>query len=305
MALKKCVAIVNPQGGSRQGLSVLNELGELLSKAGVSLDSQPTQYPGHAIELCRDLSLDDYDCLCVIGGDGTVHDVVGGLMLRQQRPKLPICLVPAGTGNTLHQDLNCSTVASSGKAILTAQSRWLDVVEVKSTDRTTYCVNIVGWGAIATINQKAEKLRMLGGRRYAVAALLEIAWPRPRYAKITLDNEVIEGDFQFVIACVTKTTGKQMLMAPNAQIDDGRVDVVILRKATRSQMIKFFQRVFDGSHLQLPFVESRQVCKLRIEAAASPLNLDGEVEGVSPFDAEVIPQALRVLWNPADSVSID
>ena len=300
MAIKKCVAIVNPQGGSRQGLSVLKELGELLAKADVSLDSHPTQHAGHAVELSRDLSLDDYDCLCVIGGDGTVHDVVGGLMLRQQRPKLPLCLVPAGTGNTLHQDLNCSAVTSSAEAILSAQSRWLDVVEVNSGDQKTYCVNIVGWGAIATINQKAERLRWLRGRRYAVASLLEIAWPRGRFAKITLDDDVIEGEFQFVIACVTKTTGKRMLMAPNAEVDDGRVDVVILRKVTRRQMIQFFQRVFDGSHLQLPFVEFRQVRKLQIDADASPLNLDGEVEGASPFIAEVIPQALRVLWNPSN-----
>ena len=72
---------------------------------------------------------------------------------------------------------------------------------------------------------------------------------------------------------------------------------MILRKATRFQMLQLFCRVFDGSHLELPFVEYRQVRTFGIDSGESKLNLDGEVKGTSPFTAEVIPRAMRVLCN--------
>lgn len=301
MNIRKCIAIVNPRGGSHQGVSVLERVRKSLADSGVTLDAHVTERAGHAVELAREVPLNEHDCLCVIGGDGTVHDVVGGLMLRDVCPKIPLGLIPAGTGNTLHQDLNCSGVGEAVDAILRGRSRWLDIVKVNSSGQTTFCVNIVGWGGMADINVKAEKLRRFGQSRYALAALWEIARPVCRHARLTLDGDLIEGKFQFVIACVTSSTGKGMLLAPLAEIDDGKVDVVILREASRLQMLQVFRRVFNGSHVELPFVEYRQVRSFAIEAAEAALNLDGEVKCSSPFAAEVIPQAIRVMCNTEGS----
>jgi diacylglycerol kinase (ATP) len=135
-------------------------------------------------------------------------------MLRDEGLNIPIALVPAGTGNTLHQDLYCSNVGRAAEAILGGETRWLDIVEVKSLGQVTYCANIIGWGGMADINVKAENLRMLGPSRYALAALWQIMQPIHRHAKLTLDGDVIEDNFQFVIACVTKSTGTGMLLAP-------------------------------------------------------------------------------------------
>ena len=184
MSIRNCVAIVNPHGGTRRGLSALDELSRSLSDAGVVFDSHVTQHAEHAIELAREVSLADYDCFCVVGGDGTVHDVVGGLMLRDDGLDIPIALVPAGTGNTLHQDLNCSNLGRAAEAILGGKTRWLDIVEVKSLGQVTYCVNIIGWGGMADINVKAEKLRMLGPSRYALASFWQIMQPIHRHAKL-------------------------------------------------------------------------------------------------------------------------
>jgi sphingosine kinase len=297
MGIRKCIAIVNPRGGSRKGLSMLDDIKRSFSDAGVILDAHVTKHAGHAIQLAREIHLADYDCLCVVGGDGTVHDVVGGLMLRNERPDIPLGLIPAGTGNTLHQHLSCSDVGAAVAAILGGRNRWLDIIKVKSSGHVTYCVNIIGWGGMADINVKAEKLRMLGPSRYALASLWQIVQPIHRYAKLTLDGDVIEDKFQFVIACVTRSTGTGMLLAPQAEIDDGKVDVVILRKASRFQLLQVFRRVFDGSHVELPFVDYRQVRSFAIDADEAQLNMDGEVKGSSPFTAEVIPRAMRVMCN--------
>ena len=295
MKPRRCLAIVNPEGGARQGRAVLDEVQQAFTEAGVELDAHLSQHAGHAAELARELSFEDYDALCVVGGDGTVHDVVNGLMLREDPPNLPLGLIPAGTGNTLHQQLGMRDVPSAVNAILEGNLQWLDVVEVRTAERVTHCVNIVGWGGIADINAKAERLRYCGHHRYTLAALWQILWPVARHARLTLDDEEMEGTFQFVIGCVTRSTGTGMLLAPRAEIDDGKVDVVILRAVSRRQLLQVFRRVFDGSHLELPFVEYRQVSSFSMDAAPSQLNLDGEIKGSSPFEAKVIPRAIRVV----------
>lgn len=303
MSERNGVAIVNPRGGSRQAVLLAEELRQRLGREGVRLDVRLTEYAGHAERLAKEIPLDGADFLSVIGGDGTVHDVVGGLMQRSEPPSVPLALVAAGTGNTLHHEVGCSHFGASVEAILGGNTRWLDVVEVQSANAVAHCINIVGWGAAADINKKAEKLRVFGSQRYAMAALWQISWPRGRHAKLTLDDEVMEGELQFVIGCITRSTGTGMLIAPRAKLDDGKVDVVVLRGASRRQLLRLFQCVFDGSHLELPFVEYRQVESFSITHDESELNLDGEMKGTAPFLARVQPRILKVLHAPSSSVA--
>lgn len=295
---RRCIGIVNPRGGRRRGTAVMDEAAERLARAGVGFDGHITQSADHAAELAESLPLADYDCLCIIGGDGTVHEVVGGLMRREVRPEIPLGVIPAGTGNTIHQEVNCCNVAQATSAILHGQARWLDVVQVHSADLAAYSINIVGWGGIADVNVKAEKLRALGRFRYVAASLWQMLRPRTRRARLVLDGDAIEDEFQLVIACVTKTTGTGMKLAPRAEIDDGLVDVVFVRQASRRQLLQLFRRSFDGTHVALPFVEYRQVSTLAVDAAAGTLNIDGENKSAASFTARVLPRALRVYAAP-------
>ena len=86
-----------------------------------------------------------------------------------------------------------------------------------------------------------------------------------------------------------------MKLAPHAEIGDGKLDVVVVRRATRWQMLKLFTKVFDGSHVALDFVEYHQVRSYAIASQGhNPLDLDGEVQGHTPMSAEVLPSALRI-----------
>jgi len=124
---------------------------------------------------------------------------------------------------------------------------------------------------------------------------LHILRARRRRAKLVLDDKILEDEFLLVAACNTKFTGKGMQLAPKAEIDDGLLDVVLVRRASRLQMMKLFSRVFDGSHVALSCVEYHQVRSIRIEPENSDtLNLDGEIAGSTPVSAEVLPAALRI-----------
>lgn len=295
MSGKRFAVIVNPRGGTRQGLAVLEQVRPVFAGAGAELDVHVSEYPGHATRIAQSLDLAGYDGLCLVGGDGTVHEAVAGLMQRGQPVLPPLGLIPAGTGNTLHQEVQCTSPLEAAGRILAGRTCPLDAARLTMGDQVVWCVDIIGWGAISDINRTAEKLRWLGSPRYALAALWLIARPKRRRARLVLDGRAFDEEFLFVIGCNVKSTGSGMILAPDAQIGDGKIDVVVLRNTSRAEMLKVFRKVFDGSHVSLPCIGYHQVRSFSIEyEGPEPLDLDGELKGSAPLSVEMVPGALRV-----------
>ena len=295
MPTKRFIVIVNPRGGTRRGPVVLDEVKPIFAEVDAALDVRLTTHAGHASQLAQTLDLNDCDGLCVVGGDGTIHEVIAGLMKRDVRSSVPLGLIPAGTGNAVCEHLRCPNPGEAAQRIVGGATRALDVARAQTGDQVAYCVNIIGWGAAVDINRTAERLRWMGPPRYATSAIAHILRPKPRRARVVLDEQVLEDEFRLIVACNTKFTGKGMQLAPQAEMDDGKLDVVVVRRATRWQMLKMFTKVFDGSHLALPFVEYYQVRTFGIEPEHEDcLNLDGEVKVAGAVSAEMMPAELRV-----------
>jgi len=295
MAGANCLVVVNPRGGKKRGLAILEQVRSVFEQAGWELAVRATEYPGHAQELARTLALDSYDNLCVIGGDGTIHEIVNGLMQRSQPASVPLGFIPAGSGNTLHQHLQCITPLDAARRIVAGRTCSLDAVKVTMGGQIVYSVDIIGWGGVADINRTAEGLRLLGPSRYAAAALWHLLRARRQRARVILDDRMIDDDFLFVIACNTKFTGKGMKLAPRAELGDGKIDVVLVRHASRLQLLKLFFKMYDGSHLSMDCVEYRQVRWFAIQSEGCEcLDLDGEMKGRVPFHAEVVPAVFQV-----------
>jgi YegS/Rv2252/BmrU family lipid kinase len=295
MTDRRMVLIVNPRGGRRRGLDVLEQVRPKLAAAGIDVDVRVTEHPGHAAGIARSADLTGCDGLCVIGGDGTLHEAVNGLLQRPEGVRPPVGIIPGGTGNCVLQQLGSTTPEQAIGPIISGRGQRIDVARLDGPDGTQYCLSIVGWGSVVDINRTAERLRWLGPPRYALSAFREIARARRRRLTLTLDGETETGDFLFVIACNTRFTGKGMDLAPRASLTDGLLDVVIVRQATRRQMLALFQRVYDGTHLALPCVDYRQVRSLGLETTTrDPLNIDGELQGQTPVRIELLPKMLEV-----------
>ncbi len=295
MSGRKFTFIVNPNSGRRRGELIYKSVQSVFQRAGFEGDMHLTRYSGHAAELARDLDLNSSSGLIVIGGDGAIHEVVSGLMQRTEPDSVPVGVIPAGTGNAFHQHLNVLDPIAAAHKILNQNVSPLDVIRIQQRGQTFYSVNVIGWGTVTDINQLAEKLRILGPTRYSVAALIFIMKARKRRIRLRMDGEWIEEDFYFVLVCNTKFTGKGMQVAPGADHGDGVLDVILIRKATRWQMLKLFARIFDGSHLGMEIVEFRKVREFCIHQESNDvLTIDGELKAGVPFEAEVLPGALRV-----------
>ena len=292
---KRFVLLVNPRGGTRRGPAILEQVKPVLAAGGAALDVHWTEYSGHARRIARTLDLAGYDGFCLIGGDGTIQEVAEGLLQRGEPVTTAIGAIPGGTGNTLLEHLGCSSPMEAARRILAGRTCPLDAVRLTMGTEVVYCVNLIGWGAVADINHTAERLRLLGPPRYAVAALWHILRARRRKARLILDGRAIEDEFTFVIACNTRFTGSGMMVAPRAEIDDGKIDVVVLRKVSRWRMFKVLAKVFDGSHVDLNCIGYYQVRSFAIESEGhEPLDIDGEIKGTAPVSGEMMPGALRV-----------
>ncbi len=287
---------VNPHGGVKQGLGILEKVKPLFNEAGAELTILETEYAGHATVLARTLPFEGYDGFCAIGGDGTLHEVINGMLKREDGKKIPIGLITGGTGNSFMHDMDCLDPMVATKRILTGRTRTIDIAEVDANGETIYGCNIVGWGMVTDVNFIAERLRWLGGQRYNIASIIEVLRHRQRVAKVVIDGRAIVADFGFILACNTVHTGRGMKMAPLAQLDDGLLDLIIIRKGGRIRLLTLFTKLFKGTHIGDPVVEYRQVKEFSIiPQDRNTLNIDGEILGSTPIHVKVLQRAIEVL----------
>ena len=172
----------------------------------------------------------------------------------------------------------------------------LDIAKVEANGETFYAFNIIGWGLATDAGKLAEKLRFFGGMRYDIASVIEVMKGKDRFAKLKIENEVINDNFIFVIGCNTIHTGKAMKMAPIAELDDGKIDLLIVRKTSRVNLLKLFPKLFTGEHVKSKLVEYRQVQKFSIITDEnSSLIIDGELIGNTPVHVTMEPRRINVL----------
>ena len=294
----KVSIILNPYGGGRRGRDILAQILPIFQSNGVDVTLSETTHAGHATSIVQALTLDGLDAVVVIGGDGTLNEVVNGMLSREDKQKIPIGVIPGGSGNAFAHDLDLVNPVEAAHAILGRRVQAVDAIRVQmeSPRETVYALNILGWGLVTDIGQTAQKLRWLGERRYTLVTMMEILRHRARAATLVLDDKEIVDDFTFVIACNTIHTGKGMKIAPKARLDDGLMDVVVVRgHARKTRLLQLFLKLFEGKHIEDPLCEYYQVRRCAIlPEKAGPLNRDGDIMGSTPVRLEVVPKAFSV-----------
>ena len=294
--MKKLYLTVNPFGGHKKGPKILKEVIPLFDENNIQLNVIETEYAGHNKKIAMEVDMNGYDGFCCIGGDGTMCEVINGVMNRKDLNRFPLGLITGGTGNSFMHDINCLDPIEATKRIIDGKRRKIDIFSCKTPDKLFYGFNILGWGIPTDANLLADKMRWIGSQRYNLASILEVLSHRKRFARVSIDNNSIASDFAFIIGCNTIHTGKGMKMAPLARLDDGLIDLIIVRKVSRFKLLKLFPKVFAGNHISDPGVDYRQVKKFSILPEKDrQLNIDGEVLGTTPVEVEVLPQEIELM----------
>ena len=197
----KFMLIVNPFSGKKQGLKILEKIQPLFMSSGIEIDKIITCYSGHAENIAREFDITKYNGLLIVGGDGTFHEVINGLLNRIDQEKIPIGIIPAGSGNSFMQDLDLVDPVKAVQLIISNETRLIDVMRLQMGNEIRYGINLIGWGMVTDVGLTAENIRWIGPIRYTLAALFQILFKKSRKAILQIQNKVIDTKFMFNIGC--------------------------------------------------------------------------------------------------------
>ncbi|WP_394823785.1 diacylglycerol/lipid kinase family protein [Pendulispora albinea] len=301
--------VVNPRsGGGRTGQTFAAMLAPIEAALG-PVQSSFTERTGHAIELARDAARAGAPFIVAVGGDGTFNEVVNGV-LSSGFPEVPVAIIGQGTGGDFLRVLGVEHRLDRYLAAITSgRTRRIDVGRARYTTHEgtpgeRYFVNILSAGMGGLVDQYvASTSRALGGKAaYFGSSLRALARCREGRLRtsLSLNGETSEHRIAtYMIAiCNGRYFGSGMKVAPMAEIDDGRFEVVSIGGASKVAFAMTSQRIYKGEHLGKPGVQHLPCDKifmdLENEDARSVflIDLDGEPVGVLPLEIDLVPQAL-------------
>lgn len=294
-------AIVNPFGGNKVGPRLLEDARSVFEDAGFRVLAYETEYAGHARDYARSLLLEPDDLLVPIGGDGTLFEVVGGLLARDDEQRVRVAPIPGGASNYMGQALGIPVEDGEGaaRAIVSGEPRAVDLGRVQSGDRTVHGVCALSWGFVQEFAACADRHRWMGVRRYTAAGLQALWKTGPREGRLTLDGEqAIDGAFSLFLCLNSESMGRDRALLPGAQIDDGHWDVVFCRALSKADLADVVTRMDrgDGSWLDSEHVEHRRVRRFELDGdERDPVNVDGETNLSMPLRFEVEPGAVTMM----------
>lgn len=242
------------------------------------------------------------DAFVVVGGDGMVSLGVNLLATT----KTPLGIVPSGTGNDMARGLgipheNTEAAIRMLAELLQGPPRTIDAGRVDYIDdesgraSTRWFAGTVSAGFDAIVNERANRMRYpKGASRYTIAIGLELLRLKPIPYRLVLDGSAIETRAMLVSVGNNISLGGGMKVTPDAKVDDGVLDVLVVQPLTRIEFLRIFPRVFKGTHLSDPRVAIHRVKSIRIESDVAVVYSDGERIGPTPVDVTVVPGALRI-----------
>lgn len=301
---KKVKLIFNPHANRGRAWSSAMVLQSIVERSGGG-SWAATEYPGHATTLAEQACQDGYDVVAALGGDGTVHEVVNGLMRApaEERPKL--AAVPLGSGNDF-----CSNngIAENNELamqrVYAGDMKTIDLGRVTdNSGRTEYIDNTLGIGFDAAVTIHSYSItRIKGFAMYLWAVIQTILRNHDApHMTITTETETFEENVLMLVLCNGPREGGGFYVAPEAKSDDGIFNYAMLRRVSRLMMFRLIPEVMRGTHGRFDQVRLGEFKQLELMSDAPfTVHIDGEVfagfrSRVQRLEVEVIPRALQII----------
>lgn len=295
----KLLVIFNPKAAHGRSAERLDEARRSFEQHDLNAHIEPTEYPGHATELVRSADLSGFDGVIAVGGDGTLFEVINGLFAHQESARVPLGLLPMGTGNAFSRelDVDMGDHAAAIAIIKRGRVRRIDVARVRTADADFHFVNIMHLGFAVDAGRSAQKIKFLGNSAYTLATLWQVMRVRSYPLTIEIDGETRTMDNVFTSIANTRYTGTHFLIAPDAEIDDGKLDLIMLGKITRRRLLKLFPTIYDGRHTAYEEVSCVKARNIRlISPSGMLLGPDGEFLGHTPAEISCLEKGLSVFF---------
>ena len=304
------VIISKLSGGGKAG-QAWARVSQLLKERGVAFSEAFTEYQSHAIELTKEALRAGYRKILTLGGDGAIHEILNGVMTQTEVPsqEVTIAMIPVGSGNDWprYHQIPLNDIDKAVDVIVADKEMVQDVVKVETINNgnpyTRYMVNIGGLGfdaQVCHLFEASKKKGRSGDAQYYKCLMQGFLWYKCPHFTVKVDGEPFYEGPAFSVALGNgRYCGGGMMETPKAVIDDGLLDLTVVKKLWKGKFLFATRRLFDGTVLEMKEVlHTRARNTIEIEATpASFMEVDGEPVGCSPARCTLIPAAVKVVTN--------
>ncbi|MFL6132316.1 MAG: diacylglycerol/lipid kinase family protein [Nocardioidaceae bacterium] len=287
---REIVVLTNPTSGKGRGMRFGEATAARLRQAGCSVRSMVGADADEAGDLAKCAVAEGIDSLVVVGGDGMVH--LGAQAVVGSDTTLGI--IPAGTGNDVarYLDIPRSDPSAAADVVVGSRTRRIDLA--RFGDR--HFVTVLAAGFDAAVNERANAMTWPRGQmRYNLATLSELRVFEPIPYTLTLDGEVRRLDAMLVAVGNGPSFGGGLRITHGARIDDGWLDVVLIKPMSKLELVRTYPRLYSGGHTRHRQYEHHRVRRVTVDAPDVVAYADGERIGPLPVTVDVAPEALNVL----------
>ena len=285
----KIVFIINPISGTGRKEHLVTRIHEILKLSGIHYDIAYTTFAGHATELTKQAVEQRYDVVVAVGGDGTINEIAQALI----KTKTALAIIPQGSGNGLARHLGIPLDTNEAiKRLLDPKKMLIDAATANGNH--FFCTSGIGFDAHVSASFAARTFRGLGG--YAYFTIKELFTYKPLLYTLEFNGQKIERE-AFLIAFANATQyGNNAYIAPQADIQDGKLDISIIKPFPKTQIPNLVWQLFKKTLPQNQFVETYKADKIQITFdKAIPTHIDGESRGLgTSIEYKSISKALTV-----------
>lgn len=293
-------AIVNPAAGGGRCAALAPAALERVRQAGVDLEIAQTSRAGQATALARTAYARGFRNFVAVGGDGTSYEIVNGLFPEAETQGRPaLAFLPLGTGNSFLRDYMARGVDHTIEALRQNHRQPCDVLRLHHAGGDICFINVLNLGFAADAGEIANrKFKRWGAAGYILGVLARLAQIEHRAFPHRLDgaDEWDRRPCLFLAFANSKFTGGKMMMAPNANPADGRIEYVRWSPIGRARLLWNFPRLFTGTHILHPAASRAAIQRAEFDLDG-PVNaiVDGEVQRLECRSVEILPSALEVV----------
>jgi YegS/Rv2252/BmrU family lipid kinase len=282
--------IINPVAGKGRSLKAQKIIVQRLKNLNITFSIQQTTAQGDALKIAGEAAVEGYDTVVAVGGDGTIYEVINAIA----KTNIKLGIIPTGTGNDFAKSVGIpENIELALNIILNQSIKKIDIGCVNGK----YFINVasIGFDTEVVNGMKHIKRFISGPWAYILSVFKTLISYRDITVEFQLDNKLMKKEVLLVAIANGKYYGGGMMIAPNARIDDGYLDICVINKISKLKFIKLFPTIFKGKHISLPEVECFKAKQVKILTNNQIINCDGELIGYTPIAFNISEYKLNLL----------
>ncbi len=287
---REIALLTNPSAGKGAGSRTAAIALPRLREAGFHVRELQGEDGPEALALARQAVAEGVESLVVVGGDGMVHMAVQALA----GTDVNLGIIPAGTGNDVarYVDVPRKNPQAAADIVVGSHVRTIDLAKAGPS----YFVTVLAAGFDSKVNERANHMRWPKGQmRYNLATIAELRVFEPLHYTLEMDGEVRHLDAMLVAVGNGPSFGGGLRITHGADLEDGMLDVVIIKPMSKVELVKTYPKLYYGGHVTHPAYEHHRVRSVTLASPGIVAYADGERIGALPLTVEVVPKALRLL----------